>query len=141
MSALTIWSSVSLVIQVLTLAMLIFAYAHFKSHHDKKVHGSVTSVAYVLNMLTILLIMIPALFNDLGDIGSNPSELLHVLILVHTPLAVVATLLATYVVLRWAAHSFELNGCRGKRLMGATMITWSASIVLGIAVYLAHLIG
>jgi hypothetical protein len=72
MSALTIWSSVSLVIQTLTLAMLIFAYAHFKSRHDKKVHGSVTSVAYVLNMLTIFLIMIPALVNDLGDIGSNP---------------------------------------------------------------------
>ena len=128
-------------VQTFTLAMLIFAFVHYKSRHDKKVHGAVTSVAYMLNMLTIFFIMIPALFNDLGDISSNPSELLHVLILVHVPLAVVATLLATYVVLRWVAHSFEPNGCRGKRLMGATMITWSASIVLGIVVYLAHLLG
>ena len=141
MSELTIWSMVSLVIQTVTLAMLVFAYIHYKRRLDTRIHGALTSVAYVLNMLTIFFIMIPALLDDLGDIGANPSELVHVLTIVHEPLAVVATLLSSYVVLRWAAHSFRPNGCRGKRLMQATMTTWIASIVLGIAIYLAHLIG
>jgi uncharacterized membrane protein YozB (DUF420 family) len=140
MSELTIWSHVSLVIQIITLAMLVYAFLHYKRHLDMKTHSALTSVAYLLNMLTILLIMIPATIDSLGDISANPSEFVHLLIIVHVPLAIVATLLSSYVVIRWAARSFKPSGCRGKRLMRVTMATWTASIVLGIAVYLAHLI-
>jgi uncharacterized membrane protein YozB (DUF420 family) len=141
MSELTIWSQVSLVIQMITLVMLVFTYLHYKRRLDMKVHGAMTSAAYALNMLTILFIMIPATIDGLGDISANPSELVHLLIIIHVPLAIVATLLSSYVVFRWVARSFRPNGCRGKRLMQTTMATWIASIVLGIAIYLAHLIG
>jgi uncharacterized membrane protein YozB (DUF420 family) len=126
---------------MMTLAMLVFAYFHYKRHLDLKVHSAMTSVAYALNMLTIFFVMIPVTIDSLGDISANPSELVHLLIIIHVPLAIVATLLSSYVVLRWAARPFKTNGCRGKRLMRATMVTWTASIVLGIAVYLAHLVG
>jgi uncharacterized membrane protein YozB (DUF420 family) len=140
MSELTIWSQVSLAIQIITLAMLAFTLLHYKRHHDMKIHSALTSVAYLLNMLTVLLIMIPVTIDSLGDISATPSELVHLLIIIHVPLAIVSTLLSSYVVIRWTARSFQPSGCRGKRLMRATMVTWISSIVLGIAVYLAHLI-
>jgi uncharacterized membrane protein YozB (DUF420 family) len=140
MSELTIWSQVSLAIQIITLAMLAFAILHYKRRHDMKIHSALTSLAYLLNMLTILLIMIPVTIDSIGDISANPSELVHLLIIVHVPLAILATLLSSYVVIRWTARSFKPSGCRGKRLMRATMVTWTSSIVLGIAVYLVHLI-
>lgn len=141
MSALTAWSLVSLVIQMVTLAMLVYAFLHYKHHHDAKVHGAVTTVAYILNMVTIIFVMIPALFDSLADIGANPSEFLHSLILIHIPFAVVATLLATYVVLRWTTHSLKPKACQGSLLMDMTMVTWTISILIGITVYFAHLVG
>jgi uncharacterized membrane protein YozB (DUF420 family) len=141
MSALTTSSLVSLIIQMITLVMLIFGYFHYKLRRDARLHGVVTSVAYVLNMLTIIFLMIPALLEDLGEISASPSEFVHALIIIHIPFAIVATLLATYVVFRWAAYSFKPNGCRGALLMDTTMVTWIVSIILGIAVYLAHLVG
>lgn len=85
--------------------------------------------------------MIPATIGSLTDLVANPSDFVHALILIHIPFAVVATLLATYVVLRWATLSFKPKACRGELLMDITLVTWTVSIILGIAVYVAHLIG
>jgi hypothetical protein len=53
----------------------------------------------------------------------------------------VATLLATYVVLRWTTHSLKPKACQGSLLMDMTMVTWTISILIGITVYFAHLVG
>ncbi|MGF3522776.1 MAG: hypothetical protein ACQXXJ_06745, partial [Candidatus Bathyarchaeia archaeon] len=63
------------------------------------------------------------------------------LFLSHHIVGLIAELLAGFLVLKWIFRRFDVTLCKGKNLMRTTISTWLVSILLGIFLFLWHLIG
>ena len=126
-------ATISLVLQLLIFALLIFGYQRFR-HGDLKGHGLVLASATLVHIGVIILRMIPAVASDpeFMSINLDPLNLIH---WGHVALGLLAPALGVYISLRWVFYGSDPRFCRGKLLMRITFITWLISLLFGIVMY------
>ncbi len=125
--------TLSLLLQLLIFAMLVFGYLRFRAG-DLKGHGLVLATATVIHIGVIILRMIPAMAADpeFTYITLDPVSLIH---WGHVALGLLAPALGVYISLRWFVHGSDPRFCRGKWLMRITFVTWLVSLLFGIVMY------
>jgi uncharacterized membrane protein YozB (DUF420 family) len=130
-------STISLVIQIVVLALLIGAYM-LKRHNKFRQHGIIMLSAVVLHIISILAVMIPSFALFFAEpILINFADSLVIVTLVHVVAGVVAALLGIWLVGSWHLKK-DITPCfKKKRIMDATIILWLLAIGLGIILYMA----
>jgi len=126
-------ATISLILQLLIFAMLIYGYYRFRLG-DVKGHGLVLFAATIVHIGVIVLRMVPQFFIDpeFMTITTDPLNWIH---WGHVALGLLPPVLGGYITLRWASHGFDYKFCRGKWLMRVTVITWIVSLLFGIVMY------
>jgi uncharacterized membrane protein YozB (DUF420 family) len=132
--AATMFQTINLAVQLILLLFLGVGYYAFRGRQYKR-HARLMTLAWAINIASFLLIMTPSLMMNAGTFLIPPIIFFDVVSIAHIPLGATALLLSTYLVARWAFNSGRTNGCVGKWPMRATMLTWTASIVIGAAIY------
>ena len=134
---LTLLSIIDLVIQVVILSVLLVDYFYLQKKNIKT-HGIVMGIAFILNTILIVVIMVPPFLEEVAEIAEHSLDFTGGLLWGHHVLGLVAEILAGFLVLKWAAHSFDSSSCKGKKLMKATFGTWILSIILGLVLFFLH---
>jgi cbb3-type cytochrome oxidase subunit 3 len=129
------FQTINLVVQLFMLFILGIAYYAFRSRRYLR-HAKLMTFGWAVNIASFLLIMVPSLMMNAGTFLVPPIIFFDVMSIVHIPIGAAAMLLSTILVVRWAFNAGKVKGCMGKWPMRATMITWAASIVIGVSIYL-----
>ena len=137
----SIMGTISLMAQ-LSLLILFYISIRLKRKGNLVWHGYTMLLAVEINTITFLLVMAPSIVQFWAEGKGFPTLTLSV---IHGVIGGIAEVLALWLVVDWAAkglmQGFSARQCVGKgKLMKATMWTWVLSVVLGIGVYILHVI-
>jgi hypothetical protein len=128
-------SDVSLVLQIIVLALIIFAVI-LKSKKKFRQHGLTMLGAVVLHIGSILTVMVPSFGLFFGSGSINFTDTVTVISLVHGFAGLIAAVLGVWLVGSWHLKA-DMQGCfQKKRLMDLTFGLWALAIVLGVIIYL-----
>jgi len=129
-------STVSLVIQVVVLALIIIALI-IKRQNKYRQHGIVMLSAVILHIISIFAVMVPS-FAEFYAMPSliDYADIFVMLTLVHVIAGVISAVLGVWIVGSWHLQK-DLKPCfRKKRVMDVTVTLWVLALVLGIILYL-----
>jgi uncharacterized membrane protein YozB (DUF420 family) len=126
-------NQINLVLQVTILVLLMSGVA-IKIRGRPLWHGRIMTVAFGLNIVSVLFFMLPLLLTALPIVTAFFDTNAAILLL-HHALGVVSFVLSAFLVGRFAYARFTPRLCRGKWLMVATATVWGTTLVLGIYLY------
>jgi hypothetical protein len=131
------------IIQIIALILLVvgvYPYRIRTKNRNLILHGFLTIVAIILNIVTVLAVMIPEFSINLGLI-SNLSLIQSTIIWLHVSLGIVTIVLALTLIFSWITHPLGELGCsKVWRLMMPTFIVWSFVLVLGLITHIYNII-
>ena len=136
---LTALSYVDLVIQIAILVALVLDYFFIRKKSLRQ-HGALMTSAFVVSTILLIVIMLPPFLEESTEIIENVFGVESLLFLSHHVFGLVAELLGGFLVLRWVLKASDVSSCKGKNLMRAVVITWIVSILLGIVLFIWHII-
>ena len=136
---LTLLSYLDLVIQIAIFGVLVTDYFFIRKKNLRR-HGVLMTSAFITNTILIAVVMLPPFLGESTELFSNILEAESLLFLSHHALGLVAEILGGFLVLRWVVKAVDASFCKGKTLMRATVSTWIGSIILGIVLFIWHLI-
>jgi hypothetical protein len=126
---------------LLTLGML------FERKHLAKIHGQLMLTAVLLNVVSFLAVMAPAM----DKIGGITSDTLRVVAMGHASLGGLALFLSFWIVGSWLLQPFLTQHLKmrcysalNKKIMWAILFLWLGSLILGFFLYMmvnTHLLG
>jgi uncharacterized membrane protein YozB (DUF420 family) len=128
-------NQINLALQIVVLLIFLTGIT-FKIRGRTLRHGIIMALAYSLNVVSLAFFMLPLLLSALPIVTAFFDTYAAILILHHS-LGVVAFILSTFLVGRFAYARFTARLCKGKWLMIATATVWGISLVLGIYLYLS----
>ena len=128
-------SQANLVLEIIILMVLFAAFALKRKGKFLK-HGGMMLVGVVLNILSFVIVMGPALFS-FGQNGlfDHPGRLYFVT-LVHAGLGGIALVLGVFLVASWHLQASAQNCVRRKKIMLLTFVLWVLALILGILLYM-----
>jgi len=128
-------SQANLVLEIIILMVLFAAFALKRKGKFLK-HGGMMLVGVVLNILSFVIVMGPALFS-LGQNGlfDHPGRLYFVT-LAHAGLGGTALVLGVFLVASWHLQASTQNCMRRKKIMRLTFVLWVLALILGILFYM-----
>jgi uncharacterized membrane protein YozB (DUF420 family) len=129
-------STVSLVIQVVVLALIIGALI-IKRQNKYRQHGIVMLSAVILHIISIFAVMVPS-FAEFYAMPSliDYADVFVILTLVHVVSGVISAVLGVWIVGSWHLQK-DIKPCfRKKRIMDVTVTLWLLALLLGIVLYL-----
>ena len=131
-----IGSTVSLVIQIVVLALLIGAVM-LKSQKKFRQHGITILSAVVLHIISIFAVMIPSYQAFFGASGLiDYADVFVVLTLTHVAAGFMAALLGVWLVSSWHLQTNMQTCFKKKRIMDITLVLWLLAIIIGMVLYL-----
>lgn len=127
-------AQINLVFQILILITLSLSLV-LKNKKKLYLHGSAMLFAFILNTVSIMLVMVPSLYVKAEPISQVPFQTFSLFVLSHVGLGIIAEILAFWLVVSWRLRPPKY--CVGRRkLMRATIVTWVVALFLGIVLYL-----
>jgi uncharacterized membrane protein YozB (DUF420 family) len=129
-------STVSLLIQIVVLALLICAII-LKRQKKFRQHGIIMLSAVVLHIISILAVMIPSFAVFFGGSGLvDYTDVYVIFTLVHVATGVTTALLGVWLVSSWHLQVNMQTCFERKRFMDVTLVLWSSAIIIGIVLFL-----
>ncbi len=141
-AAIPIQTHFNMGLQVTILVLIVGAMISWKQGKLAR-HGKLMGLATILSIGSILIIMVPSFTSGFSDFMTDlPGGSLRAQINIsHGIAGIVGIALAAVVTSRWALGGFKVSKfCYSKNLMRATLAIWVFALVLGIGVYLAHVL-
>jgi uncharacterized membrane protein YozB (DUF420 family) len=128
----SVFSDLNLILHIVLLVLLLagFVFGRKKSGNSLRTHGRFMTVLVVLNALSILLIMGPSLFTNLGAAVDEVFTVGFPLTLLHHSIGLIAEVLG-------AALVFKKFG-NVRRWMRITFLLWLVALLSGIGFYVMY---
>lgn len=128
----SVFSDLNLVLQIVLLGLLLggFIMGKRKTGSSLKIHGRLMTVLVVLNALSILLIMGPSLFTNLGAAVEEVLTFGFPLTLLHHSIGLIAEVLGVVLVFRKFGNV--------RRWMRITFLLWFVALLSGIGFYVVY---
>jgi hypothetical protein len=127
-------ADLNLLVQIAMLALL--TYAIIQGKRGKAIHCQVMPILVIINAAMIVAIMNPAFFRALPAAARHPTNPRPIIMWPHALLGAIAEMLGVYVAIAVSnSESRAANLRRLKWLKRITVVLWSVSLVLGIALY------
>jgi hypothetical protein len=131
------------IIQIIALILLligVYPYRIRVKNRNLILHGFLSIVAIILNLVTVFSVMIPTFSSNLGLI-SNFSLVQSIIVWLHAGLGIAAIMLPLVLIFSWITHPLgELACSRMWRLMMPTFIIWAFELALGLAIAIFNII-
>jgi len=132
-------SYIVLGVQVVILAAIVFGVYQMRVRRRMRPHGLAMAALTFVNLVNVLVLMVPT-FLDVGVSSDVPS----VVLAVHHSVGLAAIAFTLVVSLSWLLRGARNQGClgvgrKGRLIMRTTFTLWTASILLGIAIFLLYL--
>ena len=101
-------------------------------------HGTIMAILVVVNIITVVAVMTPTFY----DMAPAPGAAGASLLLAHHYLGLLAIILTSVVAFTWVLRGAKDKGClgtgrRGRTIMRTTLVVWTASLLLGMAYFIA----
>ena len=125
----------TVITQIFLMALLALGYLRYRAG-DLRSHGLILVAATVIHYASVILQMLPVFLSEYPSFTSTPLASFTLLNVAHDVTGGAAMILAAYISIRWIANGLNPKGCTGKTLMRATIITWFASLLIGLYVHL-----
>ena len=130
-------STLSLIIELVVLGLLIFAYV-LRGKKLFRQHGITMTSAVALHIITILAVMLPSFstfFTPPGTISSRVIDPIVIVSFIHVALGLTAVAIGTWLVASWHFKT-DLQTCfANEKKMKPTLALWVTAILLGIIMY------
>jgi len=127
---------VNLIFQVVIMIILVIGAYYAKRKLRYAVHGKVMGVALLLNAISILFVMAPRLFENLGFLRSTITQPPSQIGVIHPILGVVAEILGLTVMATLRPCGSKM-GTNIRYLMRITITMWTMAFLLGVIIYIA----
>jgi hypothetical protein len=129
------------IIQIIALILLtigVYPYRIRTKNRNLIIHGFLSIVAMILNLATVFVVMLPGLSSTVfGEL----TLLQAAAVLFHVGLGLSAVVLGFVIIFSWITHPLGELGCaRTWRLMIPTFAVWTATLVLGIIIFVFEII-
>ena len=119
--------------------MLSVGYFYLKKHRNVRgfsLHGYIMLGAVLLNLLSFLLVMGPAILGLRPFLTERPTHVLTLSTIVHASIGTVAEVMGCYFAFSWILRARSIKRCVGKKtMMRLTFILWSIAFVSGVIEY------
>jgi len=128
----SVFSDLNLILQIVLLILLLagFILGKKKTGGSIKIHGRLMTVLVVLNALSILLIMGPSLFTNLGAAAEEVFTIGFPLTLLHHSIGLIAEILGVVLVFKKFGNV--------RRWMRITFTLWLVALLSGIGFYIVY---
>jgi uncharacterized membrane protein YozB (DUF420 family) len=129
-------TDLNLLIQIVTL-VIIFVSLYYKKKGKIKPHATIMATAFVLHLLSFILVMGPAFIQSFDFYASRLDFLGVQTAWVHAIPGSLALTLGAYLVLVWAVKAKDVAPCYNrKKIMDVTIALWMFSLLFGILTYI-----
>lgn len=122
------------IFQILILFTLLLSLV-LKTRKKLYLHGSTMLIAFILNTVSIMLVMVPSLYVKSEPISKVPFQTFSIVVLTHVGLGVIAEVLAFWLIVSWRLRPPQ-HCVRKGRLMRVTILTWLVALSMGTLLYL-----
>jgi uncharacterized membrane protein YozB (DUF420 family) len=128
-------ATLSLIVQVIVIATVIVGY-EFKRRLKYRLHGLFMASALIIHLVFIFAIMVPSfVLAIIPLIQMQPTSLMSIISPIHALLGAISVSAGLWIVLSWRFRK-SLNFCLPrKRVMLPTLLTWLATLLLGVVLY------
>ena len=123
---------ITLALQIVILALLLIGVRYARKIRMKFIrHGQLTTIAFILHTVLILLVMVPTFSSLITIIGFLPWWA-NIVILTHAIAGTMAEMLGAILIISWRFMPLAKSGClKRKRWMKPTFYIWALSLILG----------
>jgi len=126
----------TLLIQIIAFILLTGAL-YYKAKKNFKLHGSLMGVALMLHFINFLFAMLPSFIGGFSYLTGEINNIGVQTLWVHAVTGALSLILGFFLLIAWLPKYTDLSGCfKRKRLMDATTLLWSVSLVFGILTYI-----
>jgi len=137
MATVSLASYAVLGIQAAILLVMLFGVYTMKVRRRTRPHGTIMAILVVVNIITVVAVMTPTFYDMAPAPGAS-------LLLAHHYLGLLAIILTSVVAFTWVLRGAKDKGClgtgrRGRTIMRTTLVVWTASLLLGMAYFIAGL--
>jgi uncharacterized membrane protein YozB (DUF420 family) len=124
-------STMNLLLQVVILGVLLYGVIMVKKGRINS-HGMVIFSAFILNTISILVVMLPS---AIRIIGGAAQSIFSLIVVIHIILGFLVEGLGAYIITRWRFHPPGITCFSMKGLMRILTSLWVLSVILGIIVF------
>jgi uncharacterized membrane protein YozB (DUF420 family) len=132
-------STLSLVIELVVLGLLIFAYV-LRGKKLFRQHGITMTTALVLHLVTILSWMVWSFISFFSAGSVDYGDILVLVTLAHVALGIIAASLGVWLVASWHLQVNMQMCFARKKIMLTTLTLWLTAIFLGSILYIAIMV-
>ena len=133
-------TDLNLLIQIASFILVLGAVG-YKIKGKFKIHGSLMGVAVLLHFITFLIAMGPSFVGNFDFLATETLLTAVQILWVHAISGAVSLVLGIFLIVIWVPKASNIKPCFGrKRLMDATAVTWTISLIFGIATYITFYI-
>jgi uncharacterized membrane protein YozB (DUF420 family) len=130
-------TDLNLLVQIVSFLLVLGSLA-YKIKGKIKIHGSIMGVAVLLHFITFLIAMGPSFAGNFTFLTTETLLIGVQTLWVHAISGGVSLVLGIFLVTMWVPKASNIKPCFGrKRIMDATAVSWTISLVFGIVTYIA----
>ena len=130
-------TDINLLLQIVSFILVLGSLA-YKFKGNFKIHGSIMGVAVLLHFITFLIAMGPSFVGNFTFLATETMITGVQTLWVHAIAGAVSLALGIFLVIVWVPKASNVKPCFGrKRIMDATVVSWTISLVFGILTYIA----
>jgi uncharacterized membrane protein YozB (DUF420 family) len=130
-------TDLTLLIQLASFILLLGAIV-YKTRGKFKIHGSVMGVALIVHFISFLIAMGPSFVGGFGFLTTETLKFGVQTLWVHAISGALSLALGFFLVFAWISKMSEIKAFfRRKRIMDATILFWTISLIFGITTYIA----
>jgi len=135
-----LFTDLTLLVQIVAFILLLSALV-YKAKGKFKIHGSMMAVAILVHFISFLIAMGPSFIGGFDFLTTEPFQFGVQTLWVHAVTGAFSLTLGFFLIVAWVPKIPDIKSCfRRKRIMDATALLWTISLVFGITTYLAFYI-
>ena len=129
-------TDLNLLVQIAAFILVLGAMV-YKAKRKFEIHGSIMGFAILLHFITFLMVMGPSFVEGFSILTKETLQAGVQTLWVHAISGALSLVLGLFLIVAWVPKVSNIKPCFGrKRIMDATTILWTISLVFGIATYI-----
>jgi uncharacterized membrane protein YozB (DUF420 family) len=124
-------SELSMVLQLLSLSILVFSFIVVK-HKKHKAHGALMFLAWLLNIVSVIGVMIPSALSQLDTSISG----FNLLFRTHIVLGIIVLGISVYILVEWRFREPGPTCFQRRKWMLGLSLAWMGQLITGMLLFL-----
>lgn len=124
-------SELSMVLQLLSLSILVFSFIVVK-HKKHKAHGALMFLAWLLNIVSVIGVMIPSALSPLDTSISG----FNLLFRTHIVLGIIVLGISVYILVEWRFREPGPTCFQRRKWMLGLSLAWMGQLITGMLLFL-----